>query len=107
MYEFFGFVLFQVLVVWGFQGLIVWSVAVFGEYSRGCSLSLSPIGAGMTGPLSGPVSDHESVRRIRLCVGVWGTSCFGAFPGWYVPGLVGGNRREMVCLILHALMIDR
>ena len=66
VYEFFGFVLFQGLVVWGFQGLIVWGVAVFGEYSRGCSLSLSPIGAGMTGPLSGPVSDRESVRRRLL-----------------------------------------
>ena len=37
---------------------LFWGVAVVGEYSRGCSLSLSPIGAGMTGPLSGPVSDR-------------------------------------------------
>ena len=75
--------LFQVFrVFWGFQVFGCFGGRLFGgfrgclgcgrlwEHSRGFSLSLSPIGAGVTGPLSGPVSDRESVGRIRLCVGV-------------------------------------
>ena len=67
------FGVFKFLVVSGVGCLGVsgvgWGVAVFGS-TLGGSLSLSPIGAGVTGPLSGPVSDRESVGRIRLCVGV-------------------------------------
>ena len=73
VFQVFGF--FEFLVVLGFGCLGVSGVGCLGcgrlwEHSRGFSLSLSPIGAGVTGPLSGPVSDRESVGRIRLCVGV-------------------------------------
>ena len=69
------FGVFRFLVVSGVGCLGISGVGCLGcgrfwEHSRGFSLSLSPIGAGVTGPLSGPVSDRESVGRIRLCVGV-------------------------------------
>ena len=62
--------MFRGFAVSGFSGVDCLGCVCFWLYSRGFSLSLSPIGAGVTGPLSGPVSDRESVGRIRLCVGV-------------------------------------
>ena len=70
VFEFFGFLVVSGVGCLGVSGVGCLGCGRLWEHSRGFSLSLSPIGAGVTGPLSGPVSDRESVGRIRLCVGV-------------------------------------
>ena len=67
--SFLGFLVFRGSAVSGFSGVDCLGCVCFWLYSRGFSLSLSPTGAGMTGPLSGSVSDRESVENTTS---VWG-----------------------------------